>query len=139
MNVDPIKPYADLIRIGLIVGFLVVFGGASAAAGYQFAESGNVKSEAIKDKRIFSLEASLGDFITLYDRVNAATQEQLKFAEDQRKADKEAAAVALKGEELARKEADQYEARWIEAAKRKPDCAALRAMNMEAVCGIPLR
>jgi hypothetical protein len=139
MNLDPIKPYADLIKLGLVVLFALVLVTVALVAGYQWAQSSDAETIAAKDKRIASLESSLADFIGLYDRVNAATKEQLKFAEDQRKADKEAASVALKGEELARKEADQYEARWIEAAKRKPDCAALRAMNMEAVCGIPLR
>lgn len=135
---DPIKPYADLIRLGLAVLFGIALLCAGGVAGYKWASNGSVEALAAKDQRITSLERSLGDFVALYDRVDAAAKAQIETAKELAKAADVAAKAAQRGEASAAKAADEFERRWQQAL-RKPDCAALRAMNVEAVCGVPLR
>lgn len=134
ISLDPIKPYLSLIKLGLSVALLVsVF-----IAGCSHGEGRSAEDVAAKDSRIASLEHSLSDFVALYDRVNAQAAEAIAVADRQRKAADDAAKVARSGEAAAKKAADDFERQWARA-KQKPDCAALLTIDMEAVCGLPLR
>lgn len=138
MNLDPIKPYVGLVKLGLIVLFALALVGLSALGGWKAAAADSVETIAAKDKRIASLELSLGNFVTLFDRVNAQSEREIQFAADQAKAADAAAEAARRGEAAAQRAADDFEQQWAKA-RRKPDCAALLATDVEAVCGLSLR
>lgn len=138
MNLDPIKPYVGLVKLGLIVLFALVLVGVSAFGGWKAAAADSVETIATKDKRIASLEHSLGDFVKLFDRMDAQSKREIKFAEEQAKAADAAAEAARRGEAAAQRAADDFEQQWAKA-RRKPDCAALLATDVEAVCGLSLR
>lgn len=135
---DPIRPYANLIKVVMLCALVAgsfAAGCSRGAAG----ERADVAAElSTKDGRIASLERSIKDFIALYDRMNAQAAETVRLAHAQATNATAAAKVAVQAEAKARAEADAFEDRWAEA-KRKPDCHALLTTDMEAVCGVSLR
>ncbi|WP_460821484.1 hypothetical protein [Lysobacter olei] len=118
MNLDPIRPYLDLIRTGLFVA--VVFG--AYATGCSNERKSNEAERALAKSRITSLETSLSDHIALYDRMNAKATKEKQAAEDQAKRAEEALKVARKAE-------DEYQTRLamiqrdLDKSMRDPKCA----------------
>lgn len=135
---DPIRPYANLIKVLLLCALVAGSFAAGCSRGAAGERADLVAELSTKDGRIASLERSLRDFIELYDRMNAQAAETVRLADAQASYAKAAAELAAKAEAKARAEADAYEQRWAEA-KRKPDCHALLTTDMEAVCGVSLR
>lgn len=139
MNLDPLKPYINLIRAALLVGLVVAafVTGCSHGAAAKADELGQVVAE--KGARIAQLELSLTSNTQALAEVESRSQAALADADRKRQLGDVAAEAARRGEAAAQKRAADVEGKWAEAARRKPACAALLQTNMEAVCGLSLR
>lgn len=117
---DWLRPYADLLKVALLLSLLTVtfIGGCSHGTG-----KGEAK-RVVLQARVDDLNRALGEFVRVFDDVNATAKANAEASKAQ-------AALADKAVERAEKWAGEYRERLteveaeIEEAKRDPDCRRL--------------
>lgn len=120
MTLDPIRPYADLIRLLVWAGFALAIAGGGFYGGLQW----NADEVADERARVADLNRALGSFVETFDAVN-----------EQHRLDRKAAEAQAKRADAAILRADQRAAGYrsalgevqdeIEEAKRDPECKAI--------------
>lgn len=128
MTLDPIRPYADLIRLLVWAGFALALVGGGFYAGLQW----NEDEVADERARVADLNRALGSFVETFDAVNK-----------QHGLDRVAAEAQARRSDAAVKRADERAAGYqtalgevqaeIEVAKRDPEC---RAILERATCAV---
>lgn len=128
---DAITPYAALIKwalIGIILSAVFI-------SGCNHGKNKSAEKLAKKDATITNVTKSLKGAAKVLIDINAEAKRRIA-AEKKAKADalKAGAAVAAEKEQM-QKRIDSYEKK-LKFAKRKPDCAALLAMDVEKTCAL---
>lgn len=117
---DALRPYADLLKVALLLTLLTAtfIGGCSHGAGKGEAQ------RVVLEGRVDDLNRALGEFVRVFDDVNATAKANAEAAKAQ-------AVLADKAVERAEQWAGEYRERLteveaeIDEAKRDPDCRRL--------------
>ncbi|WP_396616794.1 hypothetical protein ACHZ97_04250 [Lysobacter soli] len=142
VSLDPLKPYADLMRtfacaiaVILVVALLFVGGvyvGRGQRAGEIEKKNGALLVAAGK---LSDAQRSLGAAGTALRKVNDEARTRIEQAAAQKRAADQAAIAAASAAADAKARLKKFE-RKLELAKRNPDCDALLSTDVLKVCGL---
>lgn len=142
INLDPVKPYADLARVVavaaavMLVVALVFMGGRAVGKGQTAkAHAALIQKIAAKDVALGAAAAALRGAANAMRNVEREAQARLARERDAKRDAERAGIAAAAAEHAAKAKLADYERR-ERAARRKPGCAELLDTDVVAVCGL---
>lgn len=141
MNLDPVKPYADLAKViaiavvALVLCSLLFMGGCSMGKGQSVKKIAALnKTIATRDRALLDMAESLAAGADALDVVNLEAKRRIAEADKAEDAAKLASVVAAGAKAAADKRMAAFD-REIASARDKPSCRALLTASVRAVCG----
>lgn len=142
MSLDPLKPYADLLRtfacaiaVMLVVALLFI-GGVYVGRGQQ---AGAIEKKngalLVAAGKLSDANRSLDSAAKALRRVDDEAKARIEQAAAQKRAAEQAAIAAASAAADAKARLAEYERR-MEAARRNPDCDTLLSTDVLKVCGL---
>lgn len=128
---DTIAPYAALIKwalIGIILSAVFI-------SGCNHGKNKSAEKLAKKDATITAITKSLKGAANVLKEINAEAERRIAAEKKAKRAAEKAGAVVAAEKQQMQKRIDSYEKK-LKSAKRKPDCAALLAMDVEKTCAL---
>ncbi len=142
MNLDPIKPYADLLKViavavvALVLCSLLFMGGCSVGKGQSVKKIAALnRIIATKNSSLEASAESLRAAGSSLRAVNAEARRRIAEADKAEDAAKLAGVVAASAQAAADKRQATF-AGEIARARRNPTCAALLGADLRATCGL---
>lgn len=135
MNVDPVKPYADLAKVIAIAVVLMLMTGALFMGGWALGRHQMDKKIAAKDQALLSASASLGAAANALRTVNSEAKRRIAQADADKRAADQAAIAAKAAEHDAQAKLAAYDRREAQARKQVT-CVALLDADLAKVCGL---
>lgn len=134
MTIPPL-PYGQMLKWGGVAAVLLAafIGGCRTQKKMDKAEISRAETA------LQASGAALAAASSAIVDINQEAERRLAEAKRQQKASAEAAKVADAAKHDAEARAQRFSDKLSQAAKRKPDCAQLLAMDLEAVCGVSSR
>lgn len=128
-------PTGLLIKAGMLATTLAIgFSGGCVARG-KWDESAIAK----KDAALSSASAALLSAKSAIEEINQEAEKRIAASVKQASEARAAEKIAVEANAASAKRADQFANKLAKAGKSKPDCGALLAMDLEAVCGVKSR
>lgn len=142
MNLDPIKPYAELLKViavavvTLVVCSLLFMGGCSVGKGQSAKKIAALnKAIATRDLALLDMAESLQAGAAALDVVNLEAKRRIAEADKSEDAAKLAGVVAASAKAAADKRQATFNGE-IARARRNPTCDALLGADLRATCGL---
>lgn len=146
MNVDPIKPYADMAKViaaaavAMVLMALLFIGGVYVGKGQEANRVATIQGKAAeqvsaKNKALASAGASLSAAASALRSVNAEAKLRIDEAAAAKRNAGLAGIAAAKAEHDAKARIAKMD-KQIQDARRRPTCAALLSADLHKVCGL---
>ena len=135
MDLDPVKPYADLLKVFAAAVALMLLAGLLFMGGWALGRHQADKTIAAKNAALLQACGSLSAASAALMTVNTEAQRRI----EQAKADKVAADKAAIAAQAAQHAAEAKLAKRQQAeaqARKRPGCAALLDTDLLQVCGL---
>jgi len=142
VSLDPLKPYADLLRVFAWAAAAIFLTAALFIGGVYVGRGQQAGTVAKKNTALLVAAGKLGDAYRSLDgaakalsKVNDEAKARIEQAAAQKRAADQAAIVAASAAADAKARLKEFE-RKLELAKRRPDCDVLLSTDVLKVCGL---